>query len=132
VYHSGLTISDANPAAIAPLRELISYFVERALDEQRANARGIPATAALSFQTGKGTDFVCFEFLAGRWRRTPTKNAQQPFNGFTVSAAETDENLARLCETYEKADLDARKLIRVLAELSISKAEGIPTRKYEP
>ena len=132
VHHTGLMLGTSPSIYDAAFRELISYFVERALDEQRANARGIPATAALSFQTGKGTDFVRFDFVAGRWRRTVTKDTKQPANGFTVSAAETDDSIEQLCEAYEAGDAEARKLIRLMAEMSISKTEGIPTRRYEP
>lgn len=132
VYHSGLQIVAEDRWAVQPLRDLIGYYIERALDEQKANARGIPATAALSFQTGKAGDFLRFELVAGSWRRTPTKEDRQPLNGFTVSAAESDESVAMLCEAYEVGTNDARKLIRTMAELSISKSEGIPTRRYEP
>jgi hypothetical protein len=132
VFHSGLRIAAARARSDDALRELIAYFVERALDEQRANAQGIPATAALSFQSGKGTEFVKFELFAGRWKRTPTTDGKQPISGFTVSAAEGDDNIATLCQTYESADADTRKLIRAMAELSISRAEGVPTRRYEP
>jgi hypothetical protein len=132
VYHTGLQIVADDRWAVQPLRDLIAYYVERALDEQKANARGIPATAALSFQTGKGDEFMRFELAAGGWRRTPTREARQPVHGFTVSAFESDEQIAMLCETYEAGNADARKMIRTMAELSISKSEGIPTRRYEP
>jgi hypothetical protein len=132
VYHSGLQITAEDRWAVQPLRDLITYYIERAMDEQKANARGIPATAALSFQTGKAGEFVRFEFVAGAWRRTPTKEARQPLNGFTVSASESDEHLAMLCEAYETGNTDARRMLRTMAEMSISKSEGIPTRRYEP
>jgi hypothetical protein len=132
VHHTGLQIVAEERWAVQPLRDLIAYYVERALDEQKANARGIPATAALSFQTGKAGEYVRFEFSGGSWRRTPTKEARQPLNGFTVSAAESDEHMAMLCEAYEAGNIDSRKMLRTMAELSISKTEGIPTRRYEP
>jgi hypothetical protein len=132
VHHTGLQIVADDRWAVQPLRDLIAYYVERALDEQKANARGIPATAALSFQTGKGDEFTRFELGAAGWRRTPTREPRQPTNGFTVSSLESDEQMAMLCEAYEAGNADARKMIRTMAELSISKTEGIPTRRYEP
>lgn len=131
-YHTGLQITAEDRWAIQPLRDLITYYIERAMDEQKANARGIPATAALSFQTGRAGDFVRFEFANGAWRRTPTKDARQPLNGFTVSASETDDHLTMLCEAYEAGTADSRRMLRTMAEMSISKSEGIPTRRYEP
>jgi hypothetical protein len=132
VLHTGMKIAAARAESGQTLRELIAHFIDRALDEQRANARGVPASAAVSFQTGKGTDFLKMERIAGKWRRTVTKDSSQPTNGFTISASEEDENIAMLCGAYEAADDDGRRLIRTMAELSTSKAEGIPTRRYEP
>jgi hypothetical protein len=53
-------------------------------------------------------------------------------NGFTISAEEDPEHIAILCETYLSTDAEGRKLIKIMSELSISKAEGIPTRRYSP
>jgi len=131
-FHSGLHIERILPAYESALRQMIAYYVERALDEQRANARGIPAAAAASFQTGKGTNFLRCDFISGRWLRTPTTKGDQPPDGFTISADEEPEQIERLCSAYERADLPGRKLIRTFAALSISRAEGIPTRRYTP
>jgi len=131
-HHSGLEIQRILPAYEAALRAMIAYYVERALDEQRANAKGLPATAAASFQTGKGTSFLRCDFIAGRWLRTPTTKGEQPPEGFTISAEEEPDQVERLCSAYEKADGAGRKLIRTFAALSISKQEGIPTRRYTP
>ena len=54
----------------------------------------------------------------------------RPAVGFTVSVEENREQLALLCDSFEKADAEGRKMIQMLAEMSISKAEGIPTRRY--
>ncbi len=53
-------------------------------------------------------------------------------NGFTISAEEEQSHIDLLCETYVSSDAASRKLIKLMAELSISKAEGIPTRRYSP
>ena len=114
------------------LRQLVADCVARALDEQKANARGVPATAALSFQTGKGNDYVRCELVDGAWRRTATNRPEQPANGFTVSAEEERDQVELLCQTFESADAAGRKLIQTMAEMSISKSEGVPTRRYNP
>jgi hypothetical protein len=132
VYHAAMEIIRASDNAMKTLRNMISEIVARALDEQKANARGIPAVAAQTFQTGKGSQFLRLELLNGAWRRTETTRPDQPMNGFTISAEEPPEHIALLCETYASADNASRKLIKVMAELSISKAEGIPTRRYSP
>lgn len=132
LYHSGLVlIADAANEKI--LRGIVADSVARALDEQKANANGIPAIAAQSFQTGKGDDFIRYELRAGNWTQTPTREPRQPHGeGFTISASETAAKAAMLCRAYESGDADGRRLIRTFASLSISKLEGVPTRRYTP
>lgn len=132
VYHVGLEIVRASDEAMKTLRDMITAIVARALDEQKANARGIPPVAAQTFQTGKGTNFLRYEIVNGAWRRTETTRPDQPMNGFTISAEEDADHIAILCETYLSTDAEGRKLIKIMSELSISKAEGIPTRRYSP
>ena len=132
VYHAAMEIIRASETAMKTLRDMITEIVARALDEQKANARGIPAVAAQTFQTGKGSQFLRMELLNGAWRRTETTRPDQPMNGFTISAEEPPDHIAMLCETYAAATNESRRLIKLMAELSISKAEGIPTRRYTP
>ncbi len=132
VYHAGLEITEAAGESLAVLRQLVADCVARALDEQKANARGIPAEAALSFQTGKGTEYVRCELVDGTWRRTSTTRPDQPQNGFTVSAEEDRAQVEMLCQTFESSDAEGRKMIQTLARMSISKSEGVPTRRYSP
>lgn len=132
LYHTGLAILAKDPLADRTLRDIIESCVSRALDEQKANARGVPAIAAQSFQTGKGDNLIRCELRAGQWVRTNTQDSRQPENGFTVSADETPDKIAMLCRAYASGDADGRKLIRTFAALSISKSEGIPTRRYAP
>ena len=132
LYHTGLAIVSKDPVADRTLREIIEDCVARAMDEQKANARGIPTIAAQSFQTGKSENLVRCELRGTQWVKTPTRDSAQPENGFTISADETPDKIEMLCRAYQSGDADGRKLIRTFAALSISKAEGIPTRRYAP
>jgi hypothetical protein len=132
IYHAGLSIAGAIGDSDSALRQMVAAIVARALDEQKANARGVPAEAAQCFQTGKGTDYVRCELVGDSWRRTETNRADQPQNGFTVSAGESRQHVDMLCDTFVNADDEGRRLIKMMAELSISKAEGVPTRRYVP
>ena len=89
VYHAAMEIIRASEEAMKTLRDMITEVVARALDEQKANARGIPAVAAQTFQTGKGSQFLRLELLNGAWRRTETTRSDQPMNGFTITSQET-------------------------------------------
>lgn len=132
LYHSGLYLMRTDPESLSVLRDIVQTSVIRALDEQKANARGIPATAALSYQTGGGENYVRCEIRHRSWIKTSTADPQQPEHGFTISASEPPSKVAMLCRAYELGDVDGRKLIRTFAALSISKSEGIPTRRYAP
>ena len=114
------------------LKEIIAQHVERALDEQKANARGIPALAPSSIQTGSGKKgYVICRFRLGNWTRTDSLVADQPHDGFAIAAAESDQ-LDLLCKSYEEADQGGREMIRKMAEISIADSMGIPTRRYDP
>ena len=132
VYQAGLRITEALGDSRAVLRQLVADCVARALDEQKANARGVPAEAAQSFQTGKGTEYVRCELIDGTWRRTSTTRPDQPPNGFTISAEEDRAQVEMLCQAFETSDSEGRKLIQTMAQMSISKSEGVPTRRYSP
>ena len=54
-----------------------------------------------------------------RWEKRWTESSEQPTAGFTIPSSETDEEIDQLCETYFKADDEGRKLIQVLARLSV-------------
>ena len=132
VYHAGLSITNAIGESRTMLWRLVADVVARALDEQKANARGIPAVAAQVFQTSKGNDYIRCELIDGTWRRTQTNRPEQPANGFTISAEEPADQVQMLCETFAVSDAAGRKMIQTMAEMSISKSEGVPTRRYNP
>jgi len=132
LYHTGLAIVSKDMLAERTLREIVETCVARAMDEQKANAKGLPAIAAQSFQTGKNDSLVRCELRGTQWTKTSTSDSRQPDNGFTVSADETPAKIDMLCRAYAMGDADGRRLIRTFAALSISKSEGIPTRRYAP
>lgn len=133
LYHSGLTIDHAAAASTRTLRRLVEHHVERALDEQKANARGIPPLAAQSMQTGTPTTYVRHEYAMGRWREVMTATSNQPDNGFTICATTTPAEVEMLRRAYETATTAADlAMIRRMAALSVSAAEVVQARRYTP
>ena len=63
--------------------------------------------------------FISFRLKGDSWWRVPTDSPNQPPDGFTVASYEDDEELETLCHTYEQADEEGRRLIRLVAELSV-------------
>lgn len=132
LYHSGLRIVGIIEDGDRVLRELVADRIIRALEEQKANARGIPPLAAYMYQPGKGELFRRCELINGHWRKSETIRAVQPPNGFTISAEVDPHHVDLLCQTWERTTLEGRRLTQLLAELSISQTEGVPTRRYVP
>lgn len=133
LYHSGLALDHAAAASSRTLRRLVEHHVERALDEQKANARGIPPLAAQSVKTGTPTTYVRHEYIAGRWREVMTATANQPDNGFTICATTTPAEVDMLRRAYETATSAADlAMIRRMAALSVSAAEVVQARRYTP
>lgn len=132
IYHSGLRIVESSKVAFDRLRELIAERILRAIDEQKANAHGIPPLAAYMYQPEKGELYRRCEFVNGVWRKSETIRPDQPMNGFTISAEVDPLHVEMLCRTWETTTAEVRRLTKLLAELSISKHEGVPTRRYVP
>ena len=132
IYHSGLRILEARGDSNARLRHLLAERIIRALEEQKANARGIPPLAAYMYQPGKGELYRRCELVDGVWRKSETIRPEQPQNGFTVSADVEPAHVEILCRTWETTTPEGRRLTQMLAELSIDKSEGVPVRRYVP
>jgi hypothetical protein len=132
LYESGMRITDARAESTDILRDLVSEHVVRCINEQLANARGIPPLVLDAYESGKGERFRRCEFVDGRWLRAETNKPGQPSNGFTISAEVDPYYVGLLCRTWEACDEAGRDLTRTFAQLSVSAAEGGPTRKYLP
>lgn len=131
LYHSGLTIVSSRGSSAEVLRELIHEHIERALDEQKANARGIPAVAPQSHHPARPTVFVRHELIVGRWVQTMTSDAAQPLNGFTLPSEHTMQDVQMLRAAWERGSRSEREVIRRMAELAVS-ADGVPVRRFVP
>lgn len=139
LHHSGLEIVAARDESDATLRMLIAASVARIVAAQEANAfgdRGMnwldadrTLTAVGSARRAGQTGFVTWRLIEGAWKRSASLLPDQPKDGFTVPSWEEDEQIERLRRSYEDADADGRQFLRMLAELSISEARGIPPRR---
>lgn len=132
IYHSGVRILDAVDDSELVLRDFIASRIIRALEEQKANARGMPPLGNYTYQVGKTNHFRRCELVDGLWRKTESNRNDQPANGFTISAAVDPIHVDMLCKTWERTNEEGRRLTQILAELSIRKGEGTPTRRYVP
>jgi len=131
-YEIGARIVETVGDADRRVHHLIGAFVMKAIEEQRANWNGVPPAGPYVYIEGKSGRYRRCQFFNNDWNISETTNPEQPLNGFTVSAEVSPRYLHMLCVTWEKTDDEGKRLTRILAELSINKAEGVPTRRYIP
>lgn len=131
VSHTGVQFVEQTVTSAARLHELMSSFVQRILEAQRANAAGenAPTSAGAIILANLGAarrkrtkGFVSYRLRDGKWWRVPTDSPRQPEDGFTVPAWEDESELEMLCRTYVETDDEGRRLIRLVAELSATSA----------
>ncbi|HEX8151782.1 MAG TPA: PilZ domain-containing protein [Thermoanaerobaculia bacterium] len=109
----------------ATLRRLIADEATAVLRAQQANADGDRAANVIGEETLTAASaisafgFVTYTLADGRWKKRPALSRDQPADGFTVAAGESEDQIQLLCQTYEKGDGEARRLTRLLAELSV-------------
>lgn len=106
------------------LRSLLAMSAAEVLHALEANARGDRAANVVGDETltsawrTHATGYICWSFEDGAWYAHPSHDADQPENGFTISASEDEEQVEMLRRTYETGDAEARKMTRMLAQLS--------------
>lgn len=125
---SGLAFEEQS----APLRAAIARCAEEVVRAREANARGDRAanvidgdqtlTAAAAGARGGLKTYVTMSLTPQGWIRTHSLLPAQPENGFTVSALEPHDHVDLLCWTWENGDDEARRMTRMLAELSVAGA----------
>jgi hypothetical protein len=123
-FLTGLQFNEENER----LCELIAECAEELLRAFEANAAGnrdgntIGEATITAASDVRGSGFRTWILRDGTWSSRISLLADQPEDGFTIPAAEDPEQVALLCRTYESGDTEARKLTRMLAELSIAGA----------
>jgi hypothetical protein len=152
VFQSGLGFVEYVGSARESIAQIVETLVVRSLAEQVANSRGLGPVLEREmpvFRSGVvvGTDgevdpvaevtrrlaatsivlergYIRCSFLHNRrWERKWTSSPEQPEHGFTMRASEPAEAVDTLCETYERANADDRRLIRLMAQLSVEPDE---------
>lgn len=108
------------------LRMLIAVSAADVLRALEANARGDREANVIGDETltsawrTHASGYVRWELEDGHWTPHHAREPKQPENGFTIAASEAEEQVAMLRRTYETGDAEARRLTRMLAELSVA------------
>ena len=107
------------------LRTLLTMSAADVLRALEANARGDRAANVIGEQTltsvwsSHATGYIRWELADGHWTPHHVHEPDQPENGFTISASEAEDQVEMLRRTYETGDAEARRMTRMLAELSV-------------
>ena len=129
---SGLRFIEENES----LRRFIAASATAVLRAQEANAAGArdqnilqgdETLTAASFGA-HAAGFLTLTYIDGVWKRKRSMLPDQPRDGFTIGAGEPEEQIEMLCRTYEGGDTEARRLTRLLAELSV--ASRVPAAEH--
>jgi hypothetical protein len=110
------------------LLEFVARYEEQIHRAETANADGDAALNVIdgdrmlsdlgSAARSKETFLRC-QFGTGGWNREVTAKREQPSDGFTISAAETEDQLELLQLAYEESDEHERRLLREFAAASL-------------
>ncbi|MFA6958764.1 MAG: PilZ domain-containing protein [Thermoanaerobaculia bacterium] len=133
-YRSGLTFVGLEHEA-ASLREALRKRANRAIMLQQANA-----LAKEISPEARSSDNIDLAFLApwlkpkpfvrctlerGRkWKMVRVSKAEQPDDGFTILAEESEADVQKLCRLFEDGGAEQRHLIQLFAHLSLTETSG--------
>ena len=113
---------------------LIRQSAEEVLRAQEANAAGDREDNVVGDETltsasaglRRGLGFLVYTYNDSVWSTRRSLLPEQPQDGFTVAAGESQEQIDMLCRTYERGDDEARQMTRMLAELSVAARQSKP------
>ena len=114
------------------LRNLLAQLVAHEFEVRRSMPKNtIPTEAAVDGDKTvrtKDAGFLCYRLDNGHWSKHRAFLPEQPGSGFTVARWVESSEVKRLCQVYEAADAEGRRLIQLFAELSVSDELEIPPR----
>jgi len=111
------------------LRQMISDSASEVLRAQQANAAGDRARnivgdetlTAASAGVRAASGFLQYHLTPVGWKCHRALLPDQPEDGFTVSANESQEQIDLLCTTYESGNEEAKRMTRMIAEVSVTR-----------
>jgi hypothetical protein len=127
-YESGVRFVAALGDSGDRLREMLAHLVRAEFGRRKSATQQLtkPSIDPDRVIHAKHAGYLSYRLENGAWRKRRVLLPEQPPVGFTVSSREAPDEMQRLCTVFEASDEEGRRLIRMLAELSISEALDIP------
>ena len=126
VSHTGLQFNVPGGDSEERLQDMMATFIGKVLAAQKANAAADGSAEILSYMGAarqtRSRGYLTYRWNGKRWNTKRTDDGTQPVDGFTVAGYEDEEELETLCRAWETADAEGRRLIRLVAELSVRSA----------
>ena len=123
---AGLAFTSAATGSDTRLRELLTKLVREQLASLPATASSGPAFDAEQTAMRIPAPFTSHRLGEHGWTKRAAFLASQPENGFTLPAAIPSSEVHKLRQEFEQAGDEARKLIRLFAELRVSEVLHLP------
>src|SRR5207245_2729289 len=122
---SGLHFLESNEE----LRLMVGQWASELERAQEANAAGDRERNVVGDETLTAASagaralsgYLQYHLTADGWKCHRALLPDQPDDGFTVSANESQDQIDLLCRTYESGDPEAKKMTRMIAELSVTR-----------
>jgi hypothetical protein len=122
---SGLHFLESNDE----FRLMVGQWANEIMLAQQANAEGdrkrnIVGDETLTAATAGAralSGFLQYRLTPKGWKCQRALLPDQPDDGFTVSANESQEQIDLLCRTYESGDPEAKKMTRMIAEATLNR-----------
>ena len=122
---SGLAFVDDSPI----LRQHIEISALELLRAREANATGDRARNVIGDETLTAASagaralrgYLVYELNGNQWTCRVAVLPNQPPNGFTVAANESEEQIDLLRKTFESGGEEERKMTRMIAQLSVTR-----------
>ncbi|HXG58694.1 MAG TPA: PilZ domain-containing protein [Thermoanaerobaculia bacterium] len=120
-YESGLKFASNTGEAPAVLQSLVSSYVE---ESPKPVPDPFVRAPFLRYDDEEelSRPYVECSLIGGKWHRRYVSRPKQPVEGFTTIIPSDEKELDLLCRTYEMADPETRRLIRLSLELAMTKA----------
>ena len=125
-YHVRLAFEpDSDLDGLFRARDSWKRKLEKRQEENLAGEAGAEPASAAMLSVGQAFrehkfGYRAFVFRGGKWTSRESRSFEQPYDGFTVAAFETDQQIELLKLAYEEADREGRDLIRRFAAASLA------------
>lgn len=120
VYHIGISFDALMAEQKELLMKLLIGEAQEQVAEWEANLSGtLGWQPPPSRRSAVALGFVSLHLNNQGWRRNATSDPNQPLDGVTVPGDTSEDEIAILCETFEKGDHPTRELLRRMATVTI-------------